>query len=223
MPTLLSMYVGTPQEQKSLLRVGRVRTQLWTTAIYKTPVSGPIWLRPEGLEGNQPADAFRHGGPDKVALAYSAEHYPLWQAELGRPDFPHGAFGENFTVAGLDEDSVCVGDVWRVGNALTQVAQPRSPCWKLARRWEMRDLPARVQKTGRTGWYLRVLQAGQVQVGDALELVERPYPALTVAQTSGASAARPPDLALWRALAECAVLAPGWRGKFIRRLSEAGG
>ena len=99
----------------------------------------PTWI------GDGQADRKNHGGPYRAVLGYSADHYPVWREDLDMPDLPYGAFGENFTIAGLDEESVALGDVFRVGDQVVlQVSQPRAPCWKLARRWEIKDLTARV-------------------------------------------------------------------------------
>ncbi|HJS59493.1 MAG TPA: MOSC domain-containing protein [Vicinamibacteria bacterium] len=149
---------------------GRVRDiGNWTTAFFKEPVLGPVWVENRGREGDQHADPRFHGGSEKAVLAYSADHSPAWRAELGL-EMPFGAFAENLTIAGLDETSVRLGDVFDRGEARLQVTQPRGPCVKIARRWERRDLTARVV---RTGWYLRVLVEGHVESGDPVRLVER--------------------------------------------------
>lgn len=148
----------------------------FATGFWKDPVAGPVAVRFTNLDGDGQADLENHGGADKAVLAYAAAHYPGWRAELGLPDLPHGAFGENLTVSAWSEADVCVGDVWRAGSAVFAVSQPRQPCWKLARRWRLKTLPARVVETGRYGWYLRVLAEGTIEAGDAVELVERPRP-----------------------------------------------
>src|SRR5579864_7292922 len=97
-----------------------------------------------------------------VVCVYATEHFEAWRTELGKPDIGPGAFGENFSVRGQIESSVCVGDVYRVGSATVQVSQPRGPCWKVGRRWNRPDLARRIRETGRSGWYLRVLSPGLV-------------------------------------------------------------
>jgi len=174
----------------------------WTTAFFKYPVQGPLWLGTTNLAGDGQADLENHGGPDKAVLAYAAAHYPLWRAELG-VDLPHGGFGENFTVDGQDESTVCLADVYEVGGALVEVSQPRMPCWKIGRRWGMKRLTALVERTGRAGWYLRVLREGEVRAGDEMRLVQRPLPEWSVARASRAYSARPRD---WEAMAELAGL-----------------
>ena len=128
------------------------------------------------LDGNAQADLKNHGGPDKAVCCYSAEHYPDWRNTLGlsEDEFGYGAFGENFTLSGFTEDAVCLGDIYTVGTAKVQVSQPRMPCWKVGRRWERPDLPGEMTATGRTGFYLRVLEEGEVGAGDTLTLQTAP-------------------------------------------------
>ena len=183
----------------------------WVTSFFKDPVDGPVWLGLTNLAGDGQADLENHGGPDKAVLAYAAAHYPLWRAELGRPDLPYGAFGENFTIAGLTEATVCIGDVYAIGEARVQVSQPRQPCWKIARRWRIKDLTARVRETGRTGWYLRVLTEGYVEPGLPVTLIERPYPQWTVARATEIMHRRREAPAAAAELAACPLLSTAWR------------
>lgn len=161
--TIVSLQVGQP---KTLLIEESADSQRsWTTGYFKAGVMGSVWLGSVNLEGDGQADLVHHGGLNKAICVYSAEHYPFWHHELNHLDMQHGAFGENFTLVGLTEDDVSIGDIWKVGEALVEVSQPRQPCWKLARRWKMKHLPLRVQQTGRTGWYLRVLREGFIAPG----------------------------------------------------------
>jgi len=182
----------------------------WTTAFFKEPAAGPVWLGAANLAGDRQADTKHHGGPDKAVLAYAAAHYPQWHAELGR-ELPFGAFGENFTVQGQDETAVCLGDVYAVGEARVQVSQPRIPCWKIARRWKIRDLSARVQQSGRTGWYLRVLAEGLVAPGAGVALLERPHPEWPIARANQAMYVHRTRAAVLE-LAACPALAPDLAG-----------
>ena len=191
--------------------------QPWQTGFYKEAVHGPRWLAQTNLAGDGQADLVNHGGSDKAVLAYASAHYPGWREQLDRPDLPHGAFGENFTVDGLTEDTVSIGDVYRLGTALVQVSQPRQPCWKLARRWRIKELPALVEHTGRTGWYLRVLEEGEVSPGQPLTLQDRPYPAWTVSRATRTMRNRTHDRAAAGDLSGIEELAASWRD----RLAEA--
>lgn len=209
------------------IQVGRVRTlgtpgatdpadKPWESAIFKAPVSGPIRVGPLGLEGDAQADRSCHGGLDMALLAYSAEWYPLWRSDTafasageGEPSF--GGFGENLTVAGLDERTVCLGDRWRIGEVELEVSQPRRPCWKLGRRWRIKELPALVERNGRSGWYFRVRREGIVEAGTDLELLARPYPAYTIGKVAEIRSRRREDRASALALAACPALSASWR------------
>src|SRR5205823_12868596 len=136
------------------------------------------------LDGNVQADMKHHGSLNQAVLMYAAAHYPLWQRELDLPEIGPGGFGENFTVDGLTEETVCIGDIYALGEAQIQVTGPRYPCYKIERRWALPGLTARAAETGRTGWYCRVIREGMIEPGTAITLVERPYAQWTVALTN---------------------------------------
>ena len=211
--TLLSIQVGLPVRRGTEGATDPAEAP-WSSAIFKDAVTGPVRLDLTNLAGDGQADLTVHGGPDKAILAYSADHYPAWRRELGLPEMGPGAFGENFAVGGLAEKDVCIGDSFTVGEALVQVSQPRAPCWKLARRWKLPDLPKRVVQTGRTGWYLRVLRPGLVEAGQPMVLVERPFPRFAIARVNGAAYGSPGDRDLAPELAACPLLSQGWRRSF---------
>jgi MOSC domain-containing protein YiiM len=189
----------------------------WETGFFKQAVDGPRWLGKTNVVGDGQADLVNHGGPDKAVLNYAASHYPAWRGELARPDLPHGAFGENFTIDGLSEESVCLGDTYSLGDAIVQVSQPRQPCWKLAWRWRLKELTALVEQTGRTGWYVRVLEEGEVRPGLTLALLDRPYPEWTVSRATRVMRGRRQDPVAAGELAGCELLAASWQD----RLAEA--
>lgn len=214
---LLSLQVGLPR------LLGKPGTndpseRLWSTGIFKEPVTGPVWLGRTNLTGDGQADLTVHGGPDKAVLVYSAEHYSAWRAELKRDDFTFGAFGENFTIAGLDEDKVCVGDIYEIGESRVQVSQPRQPCWKLARKWNLPRLPARVVATGRSGWYLRVLREGHVAVNQPVTLVAREFPNWTIQRVSEIIYNLEENREEAARLAQCEALAEGLRCHLAERI-----
>lgn len=190
----------------------------WTTGIFKSPIAGTVWLGRLNLVGDGQADLKVHGGPHKAVCVYPAEHYPLWRGELDLWEMPYGSFGENFTTGGLLESEVCIGDVFAVGTALVEVSQPRSPCRKLAWRWQVSDMVARVLASGRTGWYLRVLREGEVQGSDELLLMQRPCPEWTVERATRVMHRDKANLDAARALAACPALAPGWWESLAKRL-----
>jgi MOSC domain-containing protein YiiM len=152
----------------------------WRSAIEKHRISSPVHVTTEGIFGDEQADRQNHGGPEKAILAYSADHYPAWQTELGLSEFAPGALGENLEITGQSEPDVCVGDTYRLSGIIVQVSQPRQPCWKPAWLNGIPDLTKRIALSGRTGWYLRVLQEGQLEFPCDVELLERPHPAWTV-------------------------------------------
>ena len=190
----------------------------WTSGIFKAPVEGPLWLTSLGFTGDAQADLTVHGGPDKAACVYSGDHYPDWRRTPGLESFSFGAFGENLTVAGLDEQRVCIGDVWSLGDAEVEISQPRQPCWKLARKWRRRTLTDEVVSSGRTGWYFRVRRGGQVAPGAGLTLLERRYPEWTIAAANRVMHRREGDTA---ALARLDALSASWRHTLERRLQAA--
>jgi len=174
---LLSVNVSLPKEIS-------FQGRSVTTGIFKEPVEGRVMVRRLNVDGDDQADRRVHGvGFEMAVYFYPVEHYAFWEKELGRKGFPHGQFGENFTVEGLSEETVRVGDIFRVGAARLQVSQPRVPCYKLAiRMGEGLDFPARFQETGRMGFYCRVLEEGEVGAGDSIELVERDDHSVTMAE-----------------------------------------
>ncbi|GLV53700.1 hypothetical protein KDH_05520 [Dictyobacter sp. S3.2.2.5] len=134
------------------------------------------------------------------------------------PEIGPGGFGENFTIDGMDEQMVCVADIYALGNALIQVTGPRYPCWKIARRWNIDDLTRRVAITGRTGWYCRVLQEGLVEPGMSIQLVKRPYPRWTMALINNFAHGHNKDVGLARELASCPDLEEWWQEMIMRRV-----
>jgi len=147
------------------------------SGIFKQPVSRPLIVRRDGLAGDAQGDRKHHGGPEKALHHYAFDHYARWRAERPQlaPCFAReGAFGENISTLGLTEADVCIGDIYRLGSALLQVSQARQPCWRLNLRFGDDDMARRVQDSGRTGWYYRVLEEGRIAPGDGLRLVERP-------------------------------------------------
>ncbi len=219
MAVLASIQVGRPRDLGTEGAADPMERP-WTSGFLKDPVSGPVALGPTNLEGDGQADLANHGGPDKAVCCYPAAHYPGWRAELGRPEIAFGAFGENFTIDGLAEPDVCIGDVFRVGGAVVQVSQPRQPCWKLARRWKIKTLTLAVQESGRTGWYVRVLSPGLVTAGDAVERVERPHPGWTIAEANRIMHRDKADLASAASLADLPALSASWKATLGKRLAK---
>jgi MOSC domain-containing protein YiiM len=162
MSEILSLNVSLPREVRDADRTLR-------TGIFKEPVTGRRMLRLTNFEGDGQADLENHGGRSKGACVYSHDHYAYWEDELGLDPLPFGQFGENLTVRGLTEDEVHIGDVFRVGDAKVEVSQPRIPCSKLGMRMGSSGFPKLFLASLRTGFYLRVLEEGELGAGDALE------------------------------------------------------
>ena len=192
-----------------------------TTGIFKTPVDGRIMLRRLNLEGDGQADLWGHGGAFRAVYAYPFENYAYWEDELGRRDFMIGQFGENFTVEGMLDDEICIGDVFRIGSALVEVSQPRIPCYKLAIKMESDGFQNRFLESGRVGFYLRVLEEGEVGTGDAIELVKRDPRRLTVTEVSNLLFFDKENLDATRQALQMPALSHGWKGSFQERLAKA--
>lgn len=173
------------------------------SAIAKQPVGESVAIGPLGVAHDEQGDPRLHGGPDKAVHHYALEHYADWRGELGALPVLEapGAFGENLASTGVTEATLCWGDRVRIGTALLEVSQSRQPCWKLNTRFGVRDMAMRLQRSGRTGWYYRVLEPGSVQAGDAIALVERPHAHWPLARVIDVLYRRALDAVLLRELA----------------------
>lgn len=201
---------------------GRIRTlppDDDLTGIFKTPVAGPVRVTRLGLEGDQQADRINHGGPDKAVHHYAADHYhALAQAfPASAADFVPGSLGENLSSCGLTEHQLCIGDVLRVGSALLQVSQPRSPCWKINHKFEQPRLSRYVADQAITGWYYRVLEEGEVWAGAEVALQERSRDAIGVATLWRIHTEHRPDAASLARAATAPHLNEAWKKKLAER------
>lgn len=211
---LVSLQVGKP-------RTFTYRGQEIETGIFKTGVAAPLFLSKLNFEGDGQADLEVHGGPDKAVNVYCAERYPYWEEKLGRK-LEGGAFGENVTLQGMTEDIVCIGDIYRLGEAVVQVSQPRQPCHKLAKKHDVPDLPLQVQTTGYTGYYFRVLEEGIVAPGTGVKLLERHPDGVTVAYANGIKYQDRTNREGLERLIGLETLSASWRNSFMKRLTELG-
>lgn len=191
------------------------------SGIFKMPVQGPVHLGPEGFDGDVQADRRVHGGPDKAVQLFPASHYaeletlfPVLRGRLGA-----GSIGENLSCEGLDESGVRVGDVWRLGQALLQLCQPRNPCWKIDEKLQCPGVAAAIAQSRRTGWYWRVLRTGMVHPGDALELQEAGDPALRLDAMLELVQREHPPLQELQRLARAPAIAQNWRRKIEQRIA----
>ena len=191
----------------------------WVSGIYKLPVSDRVCVGRTNLEGDGQADLKNHGGPDKAVHMYPVEHYAFWRAERGLTHMADGTYGENITTSGMDENTVCLGDEYAIGECVLQISQPRVPCWKPARKFGMADLARQVLATGRTGWYLRVLREGHIQAGDPIKLRARPQPLWTINACNNVMHPMRANLDATRGLASIPELAESWRHSLMRHLA----
>jgi MOSC domain-containing protein YiiM len=195
--------------------------RVWS-GIAKSPVTAgaTLWLSTINLAGDGQADLTAHGGPDKAVYAYPSEHLGPWSEELDAAlgDAP---FGENLSTIGVTESDVCIGDLWQWGDATLEICQPRWPCFKLALHRGRADVQQRMRATGRTGWYLRVLERGEVRTDAPITVIRHDPAALSVHDTHRAMGDRHlDDEALVRALAEHPRLADEWRDPLRDRLAR---
>jgi len=209
------------------LNVARPRLTLYkgapiNTGIFKHPAAGPVQLRALNLDGDRQADLSVHGGPFKAVYGYPSEHYAFWGRELPSMDLPWGMFGENFTTEGLAESDLHIGDRLQVGTAIVMVRQPRTPCYKLAAKFQRDDILERFLRSGRSGFYFSVEQEGTVQAGDSFEFVSRDEPAVTIEEMNQLFVEDKYN----RVLLEKAIASPSlpedWREYFLQRLARAG-
>ncbi len=199
------------------------RGQRVYSGIAKQPVATGtrLWLSTVNLSGDGQADLSVHGGPDKAVYAYPSEHLADWASELDETLGP-APFGENLSTRGALESDVAIGDLWQWDDAVLQVAQPRWPCFKLALHRQSPDVGPRMRATGRTGWYLRVLEPGEVTVGSSIEVVARDPAALTITDAHEAMGDRHlSDRKRVEALADHAALADQWREPLRERVGRA--
>ena len=216
---LQSVQVGTPHYYGTKDAENEMERR-WKTSFVRAPTTKSLWLFKTHLEGNEQADKKNHGSLNQAVLLYSAENYTKWHEEAGYAEMSAGGFGENFTIEGMSEETVCVGDIYALGEAEIQVTGPRYPCWKIERRWNMPGLTARVAETGRTGWYCRVLQEGRIDAGLPVMLVERPYPRWTMALINSFANGKNKDVALAQELAACPLVEEWWGNLIVKRAKK---
>jgi MOSC domain-containing protein YiiM len=180
------------------------------SGIFKSPTEKRVQVRRHNLEGDGQADLSSHGGENKAVYGYPQEHYSTWAAELCRSDLGLGQFGENLTTRGLLETEVRVGDVFRVGSAVLQVSQPRSPCFKLGVRMGDPKFVRTFLRSGRPGFYFRIVKAGALQVGDAIERIEPGDTDVTVHEVWDLSFGEAREQERLRAALNIPTLGPEW-------------
>jgi MOSC domain-containing protein YiiM len=208
---LISVNTGLPRE---VIWRGRAVT----TGIFKDPIQGPVKLRTLNLDGDRQADLTVHGGVSKAVYAYPIEHYEFWRNEPSKMELPYGMFGENFTTEGLSEDTVNVGDRFRIGTAEVMVTEPRMPCYKLGLKFDQADMVKRFLASRRTGFYFAVLKEGEVEAGATIEPIVRDRNGITVADITRLYAFEKNDLESLRRVVKLEALSESWRGYFQHQI-----
>src|ERR1044071_2903006 len=178
MPRLLSVNVGLPRDVTWNGKT--VRTGIW-----KSPVEGRTMVRKLNIVGDGQGDLAGHGGEQRAVFVYQMESYHYWERFLGRNDFVYGQFGENFTVEGLPDDEVCIGDRYRIGDAIFEVSQPRVTCYRIGIRMNEPRMAALLVAHHRPGFYFRVLQEGEVAAGDDIVKIADGPQRVTAAAVDG--------------------------------------
>jgi MOSC domain-containing protein YiiM len=210
---IVSVNVGLPLETSW-------KGKTVTTGIFKSPVNGSITLRKHNLDGDEQADLSVHGGPTKAVYVYPLQHYAYWRDELAPIDLSYGSFGENLTVEGVDEEGICIGDLFRVGTAQVYVTEPRMPCFKLGIRFGREEMVKRFLKSQRTGFYFGIVEEGQVQAGDTLEPLSRHPDGLRVAAVTRLYTTERRNSGLLRKAASVQALPRSWRDYFEHQLEK---
>ena len=196
------------------------------TAIDKKPIQGKILLSFNGLEGDECADTEHHGGPERALHQYPMEHYAYWQRKYQKagdskqPEWQAPGMGENISTQGMLEDTVYIGDQYQWGDAIIEVSQPRSPCFKLSYRWNIKNFSVDMQEISRCGWLYRVIQPGNVSDQDALILIHRPNNALNIKQTCDLFFTDPLNPVGLEQLKNQQALSMSWKNKVEQRLSQ---
>src|SRR6476661_1866335 len=216
MPRLLSVNVGLPRDVTWNGKI--VRTGIW-----KSPVDGRRMVRKLNIVGDGQGDLAGHGGEQRAVFVYQMESYHYWERFLGRNDFVYGQFGENFTVEGLADDEVCIGDRYRIGDAIFEVSQPRVTCYRVGIRMAEPAMPSLLVAHHRPGFYLRVLEEGSVQAGEPIVKVADGPERLTVAQVDGLLYLPNKSRTLLERAMRVPALSEGWKGSFRELLAKAEG
>jgi MOSC domain-containing protein YiiM len=204
----------------SLPRIVEYNGEPLATGIFNEPVTGPLMLRTLNLDGDAQADLSVHGGVSKAVYAYPSEHYQFWKTELPEMKLPYGMFGENFTTEGIFEDTVNVGDRFRIGDAEVMATEPRLPCYKLGIKFGRSDIIKRFLQSRRTGIYFAVTREGDVRAGDEIKLLSRDENRFTIADITRLYAFEKNDRSGLQRAVDLPALSEGWREYFASRLER---
>jgi MOSC domain-containing protein YiiM len=216
MISIHSIFVGRPERIKDELGT-------WESSIFRQAVFGPVELNPRGIVGDQVTDTVNHGRPSQAVCVHPIEHYAYWNQqfnlEAANQRLGPGSVGENWTIDGANECTVCVGDIYSIGSSEVQVSGPRGPCWKQERKLKLPGFLKRTIESLRTGFYVQVAQCGTVRAGDGWNLKSRPNPWLTVQALNVCYYQRPEPEMVERIL-QTPEVAEGWKRMFARKLAN---
>ncbi len=218
-PKILSINVSLPKEID-------FEGQKVTTGIFKEPIEGRIMLRTLNLDGDKQADLTVHGGPDKAVYAYPIEHYEFWRKVYPDMEMPNGMFGENFTIEGLMESEVSVGDAFKIGSSKVIATQPRMPCYKLGVKFGRMDVLKKFLASGRSGIYFKVLEEGEVGAGDSIVQIKKDTNRVGISDIVRLYASDREDIKTMRRAVKVEALPEGWKHYFfeqIRRVEKKSG
>jgi MOSC domain-containing protein YiiM len=214
MISIHSIFVGRPERIKDELGA-------WESSIFRKSVVGPVELGPRGIAGDQVADTVNHGRPSQAVCVHPIEHYGYWNEQFNLEDGDQrlgpGSVGENWTILGGNESTVCVGDTYSIGSSEVQVSGPRGPCWKQERKLKLPGFLKRTIESLRTGFYVQVTQCGTVRAGDRWNLKSRPNPWLTVQAVNLCYYQRSESEMVKRIL-QTPEVAEGWKRMFAKKL-----
>jgi len=212
-PKILSVNVSLPRE----IDIGGQKV---TTAIFKEPVNGRVMLRTHNLDGDKQADLTVHGGVDKAVYSYPIEHYEYWREIFPNINLPNGMFGENFTIEGLMENEVNVGDIYQVGSSKLIATQPRMPCYKLGIRFGRMDVIKKFLASGRSGIYFRVAEEGEVAAKDKIERLRKDPNQVTIRDIVRLYSKDTRDIETMRRAVKVNDLPDGWKYHFLQQIER---
>ncbi len=213
MPKILSVNVSLPKEVD-------FEGQKVTTGIFKKSIDGRIMLRTLNLDGDKQADLTVHGGPDKAAYAYPVEHYEFWRKVYPDMEMPNGMFGENFTIEGLMESEVSLGDSFEIGSSKVIATQPRMPCYKLGVKFGRMDILKKFLASGRSGIYFKVLEEGEVGAGDPIIQIKKDTNRVRITDIVRLSSSDREDIEMMRRAVKVEALPQGWRDYFLEQIKR---
>jgi MOSC domain-containing protein YiiM len=212
MPKILSVNISLPKEID-------FEGQKVTTGIFKKPVERRLMLKTLNLDGDRQADLTVHGGPDKAVYAYPIEHYEYWRKVFPTIEMPNGMFGENFTIEGLMEKEVSIGDVFQIGSSRVIATQPRMPCYKLGVKFGRMDVLKKFLASGRSGIYFKVSKEGEVGAGDTIEQIGKDPNRITISDIIRLYASEKEDIESMRRAVKVEALPEGWKHHFLEQIN----